>query len=161
MNIMFVLQDYNIFINKIHFTPSDVTVTDLCSTTLTRNKETDKAIEEEVVKMNKNESKNIILKFTDSRKVPKNDISINVQWEIKKPEPEQETLLASGNSMMPIQDAITSIESTFVFQVKHQSRIYGDFTASSVHLCNIDLKIHSRTSGNFTIQLENNPPKDE
>lgn len=158
--ILIVLQDYNISVNKIFFTPNEVHIVDLCSSKLKEIEDISNK-NDAIIKMNKNESRNIVLQFQDSRKlaeIPKSDISVNVQWGI---EGGDNIPAAEGNSRIKIQEAIISIESSFIFQVKHPNRIYGDFSNSSVQSCNIDLKIHSRKSGHFNIQLENNPPKDE
>lgn len=158
--VLIVLQDYNISVNKIFFTPNEVNIIDLCSAKL-KEVEDSSNRKDAIIKMNKNESRNIVLQFQDSRKlteIPRSDISVNVQWGI---EGGDSIAATEGSSRIKIQEAIVSIESSFVFQVKHPNRIYGDFANSSVQSCNIDLKIHSRTSGNFNIQLENNPPKEE
>ncbi|ODN03905.1 hypothetical protein Ocin01_02763 [Orchesella cincta] len=53
--------DYSVVVSKIFFTPSDIQVTELCSSSLPEIKTEDEGI----MKMNKNESRNIVLKFQD------------------------------------------------------------------------------------------------
>ncbi|ODM95559.1 hypothetical protein Ocin01_11121 [Orchesella cincta] len=148
--------DYSVVVSKIFFTPSDIQVTELCSSSLPEIKTEDEGI----MKMNKNESRNIVLKFQDQDNRLKNNprLTINVAWQIAKSTSEY---LAEGNSEINISEAIASIQSSFVFQVKHTNKVYADFEDSSTCECEIQLLIHSKTSGNFSIQLEYNPPKND
>ncbi|ODN03904.1 hypothetical protein Ocin01_02762 [Orchesella cincta] len=120
--------DYSVVVSKIFFTPSDIQVTELCSSSLPEIKTEDEGI----MKMNKNESRNIVLKFQDQDNLLKNNprLTINVAWQIAKSTSEY---LAEGNN----------------------------FEDSSTCECEIQLLIHSKTSGNFSIQLEYNPPKND
>lgn len=155
---MFNLQDFNIKVNKIFFTPSDYTVTNVCTASIAEGVQQD-CKEAEVVMMKKNESKNIVLRFKNVGNNMKNsDVNINVQWQIENSDL---GILAVGHSQMRINEALASIESSFIFQVQHPNAVFSDFENSPLCLCNVELKVHSRVGGRFSIELEANPPSDE
>lgn len=151
------IQDYTVTVNKIYFTPEVAEVVSLCSTSTPSVMNNTS----EIIPMSKNESRNIILKFANSPhskpKTESEEMKINVQWEIRK----TDGIVALGNSQIDVQESVKSVESSFVFQVEHINTVYADFRVSSLCSCNITLIIHSRISGNFSIQLESNPPKEE
>jgi len=111
------------------------------------------------------ECRNVILKvvagdFESFISSPKYQLELEVRWKLTKPQREDnQEAEVTGVSRVPVEDLrnILSLEeNAFIFELKHDGKCQNDFNTNPCLFFNIELHVHSRVGGCFTLQFDRN-----